>query len=361
MPVEDVIIDEQPFLYIQGANDPLPTQSTGSTGDGLLFESGTAATLTALAAASSVAAGNLFYIVQGGAPKSLDYTVLLSSLSSSIAATYLPLAGGTMSGGLIIEKNGSDTELLGPYVRLKEATGTNYDSLWQLGATGSTDIWTFNPATGLWKKSFSMAYTGGVTITTNNAALNWDTLKLTSSVGTSPGLQFLSDNANAGTRNWGIATDRITFGDINFLESAAKGGDPMDSGTALLRLRLVSGGAVLIPGTLGVTGAVTALNIVLTQTVLTYAATTDIDFDLAGLRTLALTGNVTFTTSNRGSGKTVTIKILCDATPRTFTFPAWKWVGTVPTGIAANKTGILSVSGFGSADTDVVAAYAVEA
>lgn len=97
------------------------------------------------------------------------------------------------------------------------------------------------------------------------------------------------------------------------------------------------------------------------QTVLTYAATTDIDFNLAAYRTLALTGNVTFTTSNRAAAKSVTVKILCDGTPRTFTFPAWKFMSTAPTGIAAGKTGILSVTAFGANDSDCVAAYAVEA
>lgn len=98
-----------------------------------------------------------------------------------------------------------------------------------------------------------------------------------------------------------------------------------------------------------------------TVTAITYAATTDLDFDLEEVQTLSLTGNVTFTTSNRGSGRHKTIKILADATIRTLTFPAWKFVGTKPTQIAASKTAILTISGFGSADTDIVAAYAEEA
>jgi len=109
------------------------------------------------------------------------------------------------------------------------------------------------------------------------------------------------------------------------------------------------------------TGAVTMLQAVLGQSVVAYAATTNLDFNLAAHRTLALTGNVTFTTSNLGAGKSSTVKILCDATPRTFTFPAWKFMGTAPTGIAANKTGVLTVTAFGAADADCVAAYAVEA
>lgn len=97
------------------------------------------------------------------------------------------------------------------------------------------------------------------------------------------------------------------------------------------------------------------------QTALTYAATTDVDFNLSASRTLALTGNVTFTTSNKAASKSVSIKILADGSIRTFTFPAWKFLGAAaPTGIAASKTAILSLTCFGAADTDIVAAYAVE-
>lgn len=99
-----------------------------------------------------------------------------------------------------------------------------------------------------------------------------------------------------------------------------------------------------------------------THSVLTYAATTNIDFDLADYRSLTLAGNVTFTTSNRAAPKTVTIRIIGDGSARTFTFPAgWTFVGgTAPTGIAANKTGILTATCFGPNDSDIVYAYAVQ-
>jgi hypothetical protein len=109
-------------------------------------------------------------------------------------------------------------------------------------------------------------------------------------------------------------------------------------------------------------GAVTTRQLYLTQSALTYAATTNIDCAGGQARTLALTGAVTFTTSNKAAGRSVTIKITCDATPRTFTFPAgWKFVGAAaPSGIAASKVGILTLTCFGTNDSDVVAAYAEE-
>jgi hypothetical protein len=45
---------------------------------------------------------------------------------------------------------------------------------------------------------------------------------------------------------------------------------------------------------------------------------------------------------------------------RTLTFPAWKFVGAKPSDQAASKIGILTITAFGTADTDIVAAYAVE-
>ena len=78
-------------------------------------------------------------------------------------------------------------------------------------------------------------------------------------------------------------------------------------------------------------------------------------------RTITLTGNVTFTTSNRAAGRFVSIRILPGASSRNFTFPTdWKFVGAKPTSIAANKVGVLSITFFGTGDIDCVAAYAVE-
>lgn len=96
---------------------------------------------------------------------------------------------------------------------------------------------------------------------------------------------------------------------------------------------------------------------------LTYAATVDLDMTaLAGaFRTITLTGNITFTTSNRSAGEMVTLRIICDGTQRTLTFPVgWRFIGPKPANIAASKVAVLTVMLFGTADTDGVAAYGVE-
>jgi hypothetical protein len=102
-------------------------------------------------------------------------------------------------------------------------------------------------------------------------------------------------------------------------------------------------------------------NVRSTHSTLTYAATTDIDLDTDGFQTVTLTGNITFTTSNRAAGRSKTIRIVGDSSLRTLSFPGWTFVGAAaPASLAANKDAILTITAFGTADTDIVAAYAVE-
>jgi hypothetical protein len=86
-----------------------------------------------------------------------------------------------------------------------------------------------------------------------------------------------------------------------------------------------------------------------------------VDFDGDVYKTVTLTGNIDFASStNRSAAKTVTIRIIGDGSSRTLAFHAsWVFVGTKPTTIAASKVGILSVTCLGTAETDVIAAYAV--
>jgi hypothetical protein len=96
---------------------------------------------------------------------------------------------------------------------------------------------------------------------------------------------------------------------------------------------------------------------------ITYAAS--VALDLAVLdgqyRTISLTGDLTLTTSNLATGRTVVIRIIADASQRTLTFPAdWKFLGTKPANIAASKTGVLSLTFFGTLDSDCVAAWGVQ-
>jgi hypothetical protein len=91
--------------------------------------------------------------------------------------------------------------------------------------------------------------------------------------------------------------------------------------------------------------------------------TVNINLSTQGGRYLThdLSGTVTYTTSNRAVGRVVTLRIKAGGSERTLAFPAWVFVGSAaPTTIAANKSAILTVTWFGTNETDAVAAYAVE-
>jgi len=93
---------------------------------------------------------------------------------------------------------------------------------------------------------------------------------------------------------------------------------------------------------------------------ITYAATVDLDVTALNntWNIISLTGNISFTTSNRASGRTVVVQLNCDATARNLTFPAaWTFIGDKPSSIAASKVAILSLCFTGTADTNCIAGY----
>ena len=80
-----------------------------------------------------------------------------------------------------------------------------------------------------------------------------------------------------------------------------------------------------------------------------------------GLYTRTAAGNITFTASNYRAGSIKTVRVIPGGSSRNLTFPSsWVFVGVKPTSIAANKTGILTVTSFGTTEGDCVAAWAVQ-
>lgn len=109
------------------------------------------------------------------------------------------------------------------------------------------------------------------------------------------------------------------------------------------------------------TSTPTFSNVTITNSTLTYAGTTTIDFSGDGFKTITLTGNITFATSNLAAGKPVTVIIVGDTSTRTFSFPAWKFVGAAaPASLAANKVATLTLFSRSTTDANVIAAYAAE-
>ena len=80
---------------------------------------------------------------------------------------------------------------------------------------------------------------------------------------------------------------------------------------------------------------------------------------------LALNQDTTFTTTGLGNGRSASVRVVCDASTRTLTFPSgptgWTWLGSgPPASLAAGDVGYLSITAYGTADTDVVAAWSSE-
>ena len=76
---------------------------------------------------------------------------------------------------------------------------------------------------------------------------------------------------------------------------------------------------------------------------------------------LALNQDTTFTTFGLGDGRSASVRVVCDGTTRTLTFPIeWTWLGSIPASLAAGDTGYLSITAYGTADTDVIAAWSYE-
>lgn len=90
-----------------------------------------------------------------------------------------------------------------------------------------------------------------------------------------------------------------------------------------------------------------------------------VNLDMAALtgsyQSINMTGDITFTTSNRAAGRSVTFRLNPGASPRTLAYPSWRFVGTKVTSLAASKLAVLTITFFGTADTDCIAAISVEA
>lgn len=103
-----------------------------------------------------------------------------------------------------------------------------------------------------------------------------------------------------------------------------------------------------------------------TRTVGTALGTTGtVNLDLAALhgtiQTVTLTGNVTFTTSNRAAGREVTLVLAAGGSSRTLAWPSWLAVGAaLPTSLASGKTLVVSVTCTDTTDAATIAASAVQ-
>jgi hypothetical protein len=98
-------------------------------------------------------------------------------------------------------------------------------------------------------------------------------------------------------------------------------------------------------------------------TALTYSSTLGLAFaDQHLRRSLSLTGNITFTGSGYADGREITLFVTGDTVTRTIAFPSgWRFFGSKPSDIAANKVAVLSLQCTTGAESGVRAAWSVEA
>ena len=148
--------------------------------------------------------------------------------------------------------------------------------------------------------------------------------------------------------------------------TSASSGTPPGPGTtdlgyeAATRLLTSSTGADVTLPLVGTTSAGLAPST--SFAAISYAAS--IELDIAALngqyRSIALTGNLTLSTTNRAAGRMVALRLDADGTNRALTFPAgWEFLSGRPSVLKANETAVLSLTFYGANDTDCVAAYAV--
>ena len=90
-----------------------------------------------------------------------------------------------------------------------------------------------------------------------------------------------------------------------------------------------------------------------------------VDLDMASvhgtIQTIAASGTITFTTSNRAAGREVTLIIAAGGSSRTLAWPSWIAVGAaLPTTLASGKTLVATVTFMDTTDAAAVAAAAAQ-
>lgn len=79
------------------------------------------------------------------------------------------------------------------------------------------------------------------------------------------------------------------------------------------------------------------------------------------IQTIAATGAITFTTSNRAAGREVTLIISAGGSSRTLAWPSWIAVGAaLPTTLASGKTLVATVTFVDTTDAAAIATAAAQ-
>jgi hypothetical protein len=337
------------FLRVNAGATDYELASISGGGDAL-----TSGTLAQFAATSSAQlrgvlsdeSGTGEFLTTTGSAASLTSFPTLNQSTTGNAATATALQTGRAINGVTFDGTSAITVTAAADTLTGTALASNVDSssLTTVG-TISTGVWqgtaiadSYISSATVWNaKEETLTFSTGLTRSTNTITVN-----------TSQNIATLSNLTSNGFVKTSGGTGALSIDTSTYLTTTGNG-----SALTGITQSQVSG--------LTTTDRAAFANVKAAHSTLTYAATTNIDMDGDGFQTVTLTGNITFTTSNRAAGRSRTVRIIGDASPRTLSFPSWKFVGAVaPTSLAAGKVLILTVTLFGSADTDGVAACAVE-
>lgn len=323
---------------ISGGGDALTSGTLGQ------FASTTSAQLRGVLSDES---GTGEFLTTNGSAAALTSFPTLNQSTTGNAATATALQTGRAINGVTFDGTAAITvtAAAGTLTGTTLASNVVTSSLTSLG-TIATGVWqgtaiadSYISSSSTWNaKESALTFSTGLTRSTNTITVN-----------TSQNIATLSNLSTNGFVKTTGGTGALSIDTASYLTTTGNG----SSLTGITQSQ-VSG--------LTTTDRASFANVRPTHSTLTYAATTDIDLDGNGFQTVTLTGNITFTTSNRAAGRCKTIRMVGDSSSRTLTWPAgWTWIGAAaPSALAANKDAILTITAFGTADADIVAAYAVE-
>lgn len=111
-------------------------------------------------------------------------------------------------------------------------------------------------------------------------------------------------------------------------------------------------------GATGATGPQPGAN----KTTLSYSSTVNIDMTGLSVQIIALTGDLTLTTSNKSAtAGPILVKLTGDSVDRTLTLPSWNAINALPATVPANKVVYINLICYSTTDASIDATTVVQA
>ena len=160
------------------------------------------------------------------------------------------------------------------------------------------------------------------------------------------------------------ATTNANSADWNYV-AANSGGIAFDGSTANGVLTYKDSDEASVESNLTFDGSKLAITGNIHTSVHDYGTGADlnVDFDQDALQKYVLNAGLSADTAaaNKGAGKSVVILLSAGSASRNFNWnSSWKFIGEKPASIAGNKVALLSMTCFGSNETDIICSYGVQ-